>query len=257
MAVDNPRPSPRVARSAYSTLMATKFSPAEDAGDIEVSRTGPESRIARIEIENIGGVGDVGVENFEWTADPQFAPEDVSITIAYTRPNSDYSDTVINVNGEDLTCQPSTTDEFGCTVEVQVAPFSPVNFSVTDGGVVGAEGGFPSDGGGDDLSTPSRAAARSRRTCRRCPAQTRWSSTTAVRTVTTPASACICSRRTRPVRPGPISQPRESICPKASIRHPRRLLPHWAAAERGSAVQREPGPGGPVPDGARFHHPQG
>jgi len=113
----------------------------EDAGDIGLVRRGAESRIARIEIENKGGVGDVGIENFEWTADTRFAPDPVTVTIAYTRPDGDYSDTVINVNGEDFTCQPSTTDEFGCTVDVPVTPFSAVDFTVTNGGVPDAEGG--------------------------------------------------------------------------------------------------------------------
>ena len=92
-------------------------------------------------MENIGGVGDVAIENLEWTADMQnFAPDPVTVTIAYTRPGGDYSDTVIDVNGQSLTCTPSATDEFGCTVDVDVTPFSQLDFTATNGGVPDEEG---------------------------------------------------------------------------------------------------------------------
>ncbi|MDJ0928762.1 MAG: pullulanase-type alpha-1,6-glucosidase [Gammaproteobacteria bacterium] len=89
--------------------------------------------------------------NFQWTADEQFVRDQETITIAYSRPNGDYSETVITANGQDYTCEPGTANAFGCEVTVEVAPFTPVNFSVTNGGMPDADGGgtFPAGSGGD------------------------------------------------------------------------------------------------------------
>ncbi|MBT8445113.1 MAG: hypothetical protein KJO13_10215, partial [Gammaproteobacteria bacterium] len=113
----------------------------EDTGEIGVSRRGAESRITRVEVANLGGVGDVAIENLEWTTNSDFAPDPVTVTLAYTRPGGDYSDTVITVNGESQTCAPGTSDEFGCTVQVEVAPFSQLDFTASNGGVPDDDGG--------------------------------------------------------------------------------------------------------------------
>ena len=118
----------------------TELLASEDPGEIGITRRGAESRVTRVEIENLGGVGDVGIENLSWTTNTEFAPDPVTVTIAYTRPGGDYSDTVIDVNGQSLSCTPGTSDEFGCTVQVQVTPFSQLDFTASNGGVADEDG---------------------------------------------------------------------------------------------------------------------
>ena len=52
-------------------------------GRIEVDEllTGGSPRITRVEIENLGGAGDVGIEDFSWTANPRFAPDEQPVDI--------------------------------------------------------------------------------------------------------------------------------------------------------------------------------
>ena len=101
--------------------------------DVDELRQGGATRITRIEIENTGTAGDVGVEDFAWTANPRFAPSPVSVDIFYSRP-AGVTGTTIVVDGQSYACAP-TTGSVGCVArDVSVLPFANVNMTVNNPG---------------------------------------------------------------------------------------------------------------------------
>jgi hypothetical protein len=103
--------------------------------DVDELRQGGATRITRIEIENTGTAGDIGVEDFAWTASPRFAPANVNVTINYTRPAATTVGTRIEVGGQSYNCTPLASG-VGCRVSgVPGLPFA--NSSMT---VINADG---------------------------------------------------------------------------------------------------------------------
>jgi pullulanase len=103
--------------------------------DVDELRQGGATRITRIEIENTGEAGDIGVEDFAWTASPRFAPANVNVTINYTRPAATTVGTRIEVGGQSYNCTPLASG-VGCRVSgVPGLPFA--NSSMT---VINADG---------------------------------------------------------------------------------------------------------------------
>ena len=101
--------------------------------DVDELRQGGATRITRIEIENTGTAGDVGVEDFAWTANPRFAPSPVNVDIFYSRP-AGVTGTTIIVDGQTYPCAP-TTSTVGCVArDVSVLPFANVNMTVNNPG---------------------------------------------------------------------------------------------------------------------------
>jgi len=100
--------------------------------DVDELRQGGATRITRIEIENKGTAGDVGVEDFAWTANPRFALAPVSVDIFYNRPEG-VAGTRIAVGGQSPQNCVATTSGVGCVVrDVQVPPFANTNMVVTN-----------------------------------------------------------------------------------------------------------------------------
>jgi len=100
--------------------------------DVNELRQGGASRITRIEIENTGTAGDVGVEDFAWTASPQFAPANVSVDIYYTRPSGSTAGTTITVDGKAYPCT-AAPNGVGCIVKgVPAVPFANSSMSVAN-----------------------------------------------------------------------------------------------------------------------------
>ena len=103
--------------------------------DVDELRQGGATRITRIEIENTGTAGAIGVEDFAWTASPRFAPANVSVAITYTRPGLTTAGTRIEVGGQSYPCAPLASG-VGCSVSgVPAVPFA--NSSMT---VINADG---------------------------------------------------------------------------------------------------------------------
>ena len=80
---EEPRTAPRSASTRWTCSTAgaqpTLLKTVKGVGQLDVDelRQGGATRITRIEIENTGTAGDVGVEDFAWTANPRFAPSPV------------------------------------------------------------------------------------------------------------------------------------------------------------------------------------
>lgn len=108
---------------------------------IDEARRGAESRIVRIEIENKGGAGDIGIEEVSWTADPQRAPTARPINVFYTQPGSSYTNTRLTIAGQTFNCVPTTSttlpaelrSNFGCVVRgVSLMPYQNYVVGVTN-----------------------------------------------------------------------------------------------------------------------------
>ncbi|MGB5103934.1 MAG: pullulanase-type alpha-1,6-glucosidase [Steroidobacteraceae bacterium] len=98
--------------------------------DVDELRQGGATRITRIEIENKGTAGDVGVTDFAWTASPRFALAKQNVDIYYSRPTGGVTGTTITVGGTVYQCAP-TTDAFGCVARnVPVTPYANLNMTV-------------------------------------------------------------------------------------------------------------------------------
>jgi pullulanase len=101
--------------------------------DVDELRQGGATRITRIEIENLGTAGDVGIEDFAWTANPRFAPSAQSADIFYSRPAGSLVGTKIVVGGTSYDCVPTTDSAFGCVARgVSVTPFANASMTVTN-----------------------------------------------------------------------------------------------------------------------------
>ncbi|MDH3646099.1 MAG: pullulanase-type alpha-1,6-glucosidase, partial [Gammaproteobacteria bacterium] len=100
----------------------------------EVVRGTDDTPIRTIQIDNMAGLGFVAIDDFEWTAIPQTEP--TIVTLAYKRPDGDYSATefVVTVNGNTETV--SCIEQTGfCGVQVSVPPGGDLTYFVTNGGV--------------------------------------------------------------------------------------------------------------------------
>jgi len=119
-----------LAAASQSTLLKT----IKGTGSLSVDevRQGGATRITRIEIENTGAAGAIGVEDFTWTSNPQFAPPSVAVDIHYTRPAASTAGTQITVDGKTYACTPLPTG-VGCIARaVSVVPFANTIMSVAN-----------------------------------------------------------------------------------------------------------------------------
>jgi pullulanase-type alpha-1,6-glucosidase len=101
---------------------------------VDERRRGAESRIARIQIQNSGGVGDIGIEDFAWVSDPRFTLAQRTISIFYRNLTGDYSNTRISIGGQTYACVAQTGNEvFGCEASgIPVQPVTQITFTVTN-----------------------------------------------------------------------------------------------------------------------------
>jgi pullulanase len=119
--------------------------------DVDKLQQGGNPRITRIEIENLGTAGDIGIEEFSWTANPRFAPSPQAVDIYYSRPTGGVAGTTISVDGTSYACAPTTNSAFGCVASgVAVYPYANASMTVTN-----ADGSSESitfnGGGGEDV----------------------------------------------------------------------------------------------------------
>ncbi len=115
---------------SQSTLLKT----IKGSGTLSVDelRQGGATRITRIEIENTGSAGAIGVEEFTWTSNPQFSPSAVAVDIHYTRPAASTAGTQITVDGKAYACTPLPTG-VGCVARaVSAFPFANTIMSVVN-----------------------------------------------------------------------------------------------------------------------------
>jgi pullulanase len=116
-----------------------------DSTTVDQVRRGAESRIGRVLIENLGDIGDLGIEELEWTADPRFTPAAIETTILFRRPDGDYSDTSISIDGQSYECT-ATADGQACQVTgVPVLPYSRLDMAITSNGETQNVTAFPGD----------------------------------------------------------------------------------------------------------------
>jgi pullulanase len=106
---------------------------------IRYARAGSEQPIGSIEIESIGGAGDLFIDNFVWTINPRDAAEPGPVTIFYHRPDGDYTNTFIVVDGQSYACIPTA---FGCSATIQAVANSTISFTVLRDGVPDPTGTF-------------------------------------------------------------------------------------------------------------------
>lgn len=112
---------------------------------VDESRRGGESRIARIEVENVGGVQGIGVPELRWTADPRFSPQAVSTSIYYRSPTGNYANTTIRVGNQTYACTPDGS--FGCRATgIPFLPYTELTYTVTSGGTTETITAYPGDG---------------------------------------------------------------------------------------------------------------
>jgi pullulanase len=103
--------------------------------DVDELRQGGATRITRIEIENTGTAGDIGVEDFAWTANPRFAPDPVPVGLVYRRPlPGQTAGTKITVEGKTYDCVPYVeATDFECKVEgIPLLPYQNASMQVTN-----------------------------------------------------------------------------------------------------------------------------
>jgi pullulanase-type alpha-1,6-glucosidase len=138
---------------------AAEFEDLTGALEIEETRRGSEKRIARIEILNLGGAGNIGVEDFSWIARPEFAPSAVTTSIYYRNATGNYANTTITVGGQTRACAPEAT--FGCRVTgVSVLPYTQLTYTVNDAGRTQTITAFPGAGTQGLYTFQGSAAAR-------------------------------------------------------------------------------------------------
>jgi len=120
---------------------------------IDEVRQGGDARITRIEIENTGTKGDIGVADISWTADAQFALEPAFTNIYYSRPTGSTTGTRIVVGGETYDCVATPADSpYDCVAEdVEVTPYANAPMTVQNAGVPAETINFNGGSGEEDV----------------------------------------------------------------------------------------------------------
>jgi pullulanase-type alpha-1,6-glucosidase len=102
--------------------------------NVDELRRGGETRITRIEIENKAASGDVGLEDFSWTANPRFAPAKKSVDVYYRRESGGYANTRITVDGTAYTCTATADSAFGCVARgIPAYAYANTSMSISNG----------------------------------------------------------------------------------------------------------------------------
>ena len=138
---EEPKDSTEIRVFAVDALTAgakpTLFTTVKGLGQLDVNevkdRTGGSQRITRIEIENLGTAGSIGVQDIQWVANPRFAPDPKPVDIYYSRPSGSVEGTTITVNGAKHNCAPTTDSAFGCVAQdVPSVPFADAEMTVSN-----------------------------------------------------------------------------------------------------------------------------
>jgi len=131
-----------VIRVHYVTVVASRDGPAgvtsveEQKGlgslSVDVAKRGGEPRVYKIEIENLGTNGDIGVKDFAWTSDAQFALATQKVDIFYTLPSGSVAGSTIVVNGKTYACVAAPAGApYSCVArDVEVTPFANTTMTV-------------------------------------------------------------------------------------------------------------------------------
>jgi len=106
-----------------------------DASPVSLSRTGGETAIARIEVENRGGDGDVGVTLVEWTATMDDAPPIRTLSMEYHRADANYDGVEIEYDSgmgtQTAACIANPPTGYGwCAAEISVYPTTVLTYRV-------------------------------------------------------------------------------------------------------------------------------
>jgi hypothetical protein len=137
-----PEEDSTIIRVHYVTVVETRDGPAgvksveEQKGlgslSVNVARRGGEPRVYKVEIENLGTNGDIGVADFTWASDAQFAPPAGTVDIFYTLPSGSTAGTTIVVGGKTYSCvAPPAGSPFSCVArDVEVTPFANATMTV-------------------------------------------------------------------------------------------------------------------------------
>jgi pullulanase len=105
---------------------------------VSFERGRTDSPVQRIEI--FAGNGDVAVDSFTWVANPVDRPDQTGVSVSYHRPDDNYADTVVVVDGVSYTCAAS---DFGCTATDVPAPQGgSLTFTVAQNGSTDPTGTF-------------------------------------------------------------------------------------------------------------------
>jgi pullulanase len=105
---------------------------------VSFERGRADSPVQKIEI--FAGNGDVSVDSITWVANPADKPRQAEVSVSYHRPDGNYADTDIVVNGERYSCVASA---FGCTATGVPAPLGgSLTFTVEQGGSPDSTGTF-------------------------------------------------------------------------------------------------------------------
>jgi len=128
-----------VVASAAGPAGVTSVKTVKGLGSLSVDelRLAGDARITQIEIENTGTAGNVGIKDFRWTADAQFALAKQLVDIYYSRPTGSVVGTKIVVGGKTYDCvAPPAGSPFGCVAKnVEVTPYAnaPMTVQNADG----------------------------------------------------------------------------------------------------------------------------
>jgi len=144
---DPGEPEPVVKISVLDTTGAPINEIEDLTGNVSVAEEarGGAARIARVVIENLGGAGNIGVQDFKWTSRPEFRPSTKTTSIYYRNRTGDYTGTTITVGGQTLDCTPDGS--FGCRVTgVSFTPYTALTYTVNDGGTSETITAYPGDG---------------------------------------------------------------------------------------------------------------
>ncbi|HEX6571294.1 MAG TPA: pullulanase-type alpha-1,6-glucosidase, partial [Steroidobacteraceae bacterium] len=120
---------------------------------VDEVRLAGDARITYIEIENTGTNGDIGVLDFQWTADAQFALAKQGVDVYYSRPDGSVAGTTIVVDGQTYACvAPPAGSPYGCVArDVQVTPYANAEMTVQNADTSTETITFNGGGGTDDV----------------------------------------------------------------------------------------------------------
>ncbi|MDH3933400.1 MAG: hypothetical protein OET16_14360, partial [Chromatiales bacterium] len=108
---------------------------ASETSPVSISRAGGESAIGRVEVENRGGDGDVGVTRVEWKATPDDAPSQRNVEVLYHRAPADYDGVQIEYDDGAGTrledCVPNPPGSYGwCGISLDVYPSTLLTYRI-------------------------------------------------------------------------------------------------------------------------------